>query len=406
MQSSSNQIGIRFPNPDKSLQSESENLFLDHIHGEDKNVDDVQIADHLRPMEKLLQIPIIAGGNLMSKNTQEAITIIENKAKVQTFRNKPHVSSNDGTSTQIDAIATLTKQVEALGYHISSMQETYDCNQEAVIQLMQIQMGQMAEALQERSSCVPPSNIVTKPYAELKAITIMNGLTLKGSLIPHSNLLVYQEEEQEQETIKEVALEHPTGRADHFIDRIDIIDSFYDKFPIENNSLSGNPNPSSDLVVAHLLPHKKSSGNTTSHFDHSLLDYEAFCFDVDHQEEKSSGNTTSHSDLSLPNYESFFFDIDHQEEKSSGSTTSESDHSLPDYEAFCFEEKSSGSTISHFNAFILEYESFYFDLSIDLFLLPKGVIFILRSSSMNSLTSYLHRSMIIFTLILRTIHES
>ncbi|GKD21625.1 hypothetical protein Tco_1223328, partial [Tanacetum coccineum] len=65
MQSSSNQIRIHFPNPDKSLQfrpievSESENLSLDHIHREDKNIEDVQIADHLRPMEELLQIPIV-----------------------------------------------------------------------------------------------------------------------------------------------------------------------------------------------------------------------------------------------------------------------------------------------------------------------------------------------------------
>ncbi|GJY69156.1 hypothetical protein Tco_0472138 [Tanacetum coccineum] len=212
MQSSSNQIGLHLPNPDKSLQfrpikvSESENLFLDHIHGEDKNVEDVQMADHLRPMEELLQIPIVGkrdmdcenvplvlhyigmvcikvlaiasyphlknkrvqkrnhelsttGENLMSKNTQEALTIIENKAKDRTCRNKPQVLSNGGTSTQIDAIAALTKQVEALGYHIASMQETYDHNQEAAIQLMQNQMGQMAKAFQERPSCVPPSNI-------------------------------------------------------------------------------------------------------------------------------------------------------------------------------------------------------------------------------------------------------
>ncbi|GJW89324.1 reverse transcriptase domain-containing protein [Tanacetum coccineum] len=48
---------------------------------------------------------------------------------------------------------------------------------------------------------------------------------------------------------------------------------------------------------------------TTSHSDHSLSDYEAFCFEVDHIEEKSSGSTTSHSDLSLPEYESFHFDL-------------------------------------------------------------------------------------------------
>ncbi|GKA45123.1 hypothetical protein Tco_0737919 [Tanacetum coccineum] len=56
----------------------------------------------------------------------------------------------------------------------------------------------------------------------------------------------------------------------------------------------------------------KSSGSTTSHSNHSLSEYESFCFDVDHIEEKSSGSTTSHSDLSLPSlpeYKSFHFDL-------------------------------------------------------------------------------------------------
>ncbi|GKE49015.1 hypothetical protein Tco_1480273, partial [Tanacetum coccineum] len=69
------------------------------------------------------------------------------------------------------------------------------------------------------------------------------------------------------------------GRADHFVYRIDIVDSLCDKFPIPND---------------------QSSGSTTSHFDFSLPDYEVFYFDVDHQEEKSSGSTTSYSNLSLP----------------------------------------------------------------------------------------------------------
>ncbi|GJR37715.1 hypothetical protein Tco_1213399 [Tanacetum coccineum] len=141
------------------------------------------------------------------------------------------------------------------------------------------------------------------------------------------------------------------GRADHFIYHIDIVDSLCDKFPIENNSLSGNPTPSSDLVVASLSPSPTPCGDS----DFLLEETDAL---------------PSHSNLSLPSYESFCFDIDHQEEKSSGSTTSQSDHSLPDYEAFCFdvdhqEEKSSGSTISHSDLSSLEYESFHFDLAID-----------------------------------------
>ncbi|GJX41863.1 hypothetical protein Tco_0256853 [Tanacetum coccineum] len=34
-------------------------IFHDHIQGEDENAEDVQMADHLRPMEKLLQISIL-----------------------------------------------------------------------------------------------------------------------------------------------------------------------------------------------------------------------------------------------------------------------------------------------------------------------------------------------------------
>ncbi|GKB70872.1 hypothetical protein Tco_0932284, partial [Tanacetum coccineum] len=94
---------------------------------------------------------------------------------------------------------------------------------------------------------------------------------------------------------------------------------------------------------------------------------------------------------SLPESETFFFNL---EEISSGSTTTRSDYSLLDYEAFYdhIEEKSSGRTTTH--ADFSQYDSFIFDLSINLFPLPIGVTFIIRSSPMNSLTSYLHRSMI------------
>ncbi|GJZ29404.1 reverse transcriptase domain-containing protein [Tanacetum coccineum] len=62
-----------------------------------------------------------AGGNLLTRNTQEALTIIENKSKVRTSRNKPQVSSACGSSSQDATIIALTKQVEALEKHISSM---------------------------------------------------------------------------------------------------------------------------------------------------------------------------------------------------------------------------------------------------------------------------------------------
>ncbi|GJT82226.1 hypothetical protein Tco_1056568 [Tanacetum coccineum] len=242
-----------------------------------------------------------AGGNLMTRNTQDTLTIIENKSRVRTCGNKPHVSSSGGTSTQIDAITALTKQIKALEYHFASMRETYDQNKKAPVQLMQHQMDQMAD-FQERPLGELPSSTRTNPLAELKVVTSTDGLTLDGSFLPHSNFLVYQEKEQEPETITEVveiasskstplvpppetpplfapkpkeniepnpheplipypsrlkeekfqALENLTGRVNHFVYRTDIIDSLYDKFPIENNSLSGNPTLSPDPVVESL----------------------------------------------------------------------------------------------------------------------------------------------------------
>ncbi|GKE27889.1 reverse transcriptase domain-containing protein [Tanacetum coccineum] len=447
-QSSSNQIELHFPIPEKSLQfrqveeSESDNLFHDHIQGEDENAEDVQMPDHLRPMQELLRIPIVgienaiifiavladefelkielldflilfpfslkgaaetwleneppcsittwddlvskflnrfyphsktrelrkeitnfqqvfgetfteawerfkdllrkcphhgfsllhqidffynglsqsdqdflntaASGNLMSKNTQETLTIIiENKAKVRTCRNKPQVSSSSGSSTQIDAITALTKQVEALEYHIASMRETYDQNQEAPIQLMKNQMGQLEEAFQER-----PLD------EELEPETITEVVEIASSKSTPLNL---------------------TGRADHFVYRIDIVDSLCDKFPIKNNSLSGNPTPSDSMVESPSpspIPYEDSDSLVEetdillSYFDDYLPEYETFSFDI---EDKSSGSTTTHSDYSLPDYEAFYFDDDHIEEKSSGDTITYSDFSLPEYDSFIFD---------------------------------------------------------------------
>ncbi|GJU86094.1 reverse transcriptase domain-containing protein [Tanacetum coccineum] len=69
----------------------------------------------------LNKCPRHAGGNLLTRNTQEALTIIENKSKVRTSRNKPQVSSASGSTSQDAADIALTKHVEALGKHISSM---------------------------------------------------------------------------------------------------------------------------------------------------------------------------------------------------------------------------------------------------------------------------------------------
>nr|GEU71021.1 hypothetical protein [Tanacetum cinerariifolium] len=68
----------------------------------------------------------------------------------------------------------------------------------------------------------------------------------------------------------------------------------------------------------------------TNTFDNSLPESKTFCFDL---EEISSGSTTTHFDISLSNYEAFY--DDHVKEISSGSTTTHSDFSL--YDSFIFD---------------------------------------------------------------------
>ncbi|GJY09362.1 hypothetical protein Tco_0377547 [Tanacetum coccineum] len=159
----------------------------------------------------------------------------------------------------------------------------------------------------------------------------------KENLKPNPHQLLIQEE-------KFQALENPTGRADHFLYRIDIVDTLCDKFPIGNNSLNGNPTPSFDCMVKSLSPLPtpledneslvEEIDTLLSQIDDSFPEYETFCFDI---EEKSSGSTTTHSDYSLLDYDAFYFDDGHIEKKSSGSTTTHFDSSLPEYDSFIFD---------------------------------------------------------------------
>ncbi|GKA49821.1 hypothetical protein Tco_0742894 [Tanacetum coccineum] len=109
-----------------------------------------------------------AGGNLLTRNTQETLTIIENKSKVRTSRNKLQVSSSIGSSSQNDAIAALTKQVEALA----------------------------AGGFTQGDGALP-SNTVPNPREDVKGITTLSGITLVGPSVPLPSLSYYKEVERD-----------------------------------------------------------------------------------------------------------------------------------------------------------------------------------------------------------------
>ncbi|GKB70140.1 hypothetical protein Tco_0931552 [Tanacetum coccineum] len=152
------------------------------------------------------------------------------------------------------------------------------------------------------------------------------------------------------------ALENPTGCADHFVYKIDIVDSWCDKFPIENNSMSGNPTLSNFVVESPSpspIPYEDSDSLVEetdillSHFDDSPPEYETFSFDI---KEESSGSNTTHFDYSLPEYDSFIFDL--------------SIDPLPPADRSDFYHEEFADELAHITS-PSEYDYFYFDLETD-----------------------------------------
>nr|GEY41061.1 reverse transcriptase domain-containing protein [Tanacetum cinerariifolium] len=99
-------------------------------------------------------------------------------------------------------------------------------------------------------------------------------------------------------------------------------------------ALKDNPTPSSKSLTKSSSTSSKSFLEETNTFHNSLPEFENFYFDL---EELSSGSTTTHFDISLPDYEAFSFNNDHIKEISSGSTTTHSDISLSEYDSFTFD---------------------------------------------------------------------
>nr|GFB29179.1 hypothetical protein [Tanacetum cinerariifolium] len=99
-------------------------------------------------------------------------------------------------------------------------------------------------------------------------------------------------------------------------------------------ALKNNPTPYFEFLTKSSSTSPKSFLEETNTYDNSLPEFENFCFNL---EEISSGSTTTHFDISLLDYEAFSFYDDHIEEISSGSTTTHSDISLFEYDSFIFD---------------------------------------------------------------------
>ncbi|GJY31355.1 hypothetical protein Tco_0414850 [Tanacetum coccineum] len=120
-----------------------------------------------------------ANGNFLTKNTQEALTIIENKSKVQTSRNKTQVSSASGSLAQDAHVTALTKQ---------------------------------------RPQGALPSNTTSNPQADIKAITTRSGIALDGpSISPPPPFSSSKDVERDLEMIIDQVPTESTIRVPHLV---------------------------------------------------------------------------------------------------------------------------------------------------------------------------------------------
>nr|GEU34263.1 reverse transcriptase domain-containing protein [Tanacetum cinerariifolium] len=184
------------------------------------------------------------GGNLLSKNTREALQIIENKSKVRYSRNKPNVSrmnttfreSSSKTDDRIDKLAdqisTLidifakkvvtpapVKVVEEYCVTCGGAHAYYNCsntdrNQPSVC----VATSTYNQVVPQNRACnyitppgfapvknsqnsTLPSNTIPNPKGEMKAITPNSGVSYEGPSIPTPKKVV--ERETEETTDKE-----------------------------------------------------------------------------------------------------------------------------------------------------------------------------------------------------------
>nr|GEV73036.1 reverse transcriptase domain-containing protein [Tanacetum cinerariifolium] len=164
---------------------------------------------------------VVAGGNLLSKTTREALQIIENKSKVRYSRNKPNVSrmnttSRENASKTDDRIDKLADQILtlvdifakklSLPLRLKRLRNLVLLMVELmliIIVLIPIAINQVFVWQRNQTSILGtlPSNTISNPKGEMKAITTRSDVAYEGPSIPTPNNVV--ERETEETTDKE-----------------------------------------------------------------------------------------------------------------------------------------------------------------------------------------------------------
>ncbi|GJQ91180.1 hypothetical protein Tco_0002319 [Tanacetum coccineum] len=289
----------------------------------------------LRPMEELLQAPTDGVGDAI---------VVPPFLLVRTSRNKPQASSASDSSSQNDAITTLSRQVDALSKQISSMNKPvhavqegcetcggphayYECQaadgytQDVYATTGNYNSGENKEKLEEL-----PNTLIN---AECSAILLNKVSEKLGDPGKFLILCIAEDVIVKVDKFNFLAdfvivyfvadLRVPIILGRPFLRTVKALVGLYKEkltLRIGNEELVFR----AEFFLKNSPSHEqKSSGSTISHFDPSLLEYESFYFDLSIDPfplaERSDFYPKEFTDelahiISLPEYDHFYFDIE------------------------------------------------------------------------------------------------
>ncbi|GJW33506.1 hypothetical protein Tco_0053538 [Tanacetum coccineum] len=146
------------------------------------------------------------GGNLLERNAQDVLKIIENKSKVRNSRNKPIVSQvKTGNVDSSEIASAVARRCDLCDDPRNEMQATMS-NQTNELKNMMASFFQMNTASSSGSGPLP-SNTIANPKGELKAITTRSGIVLDGpSVLMPPPFINPEEDERVEETLTDPEL--------------------------------------------------------------------------------------------------------------------------------------------------------------------------------------------------------
>ncbi|GJY45394.1 hypothetical protein Tco_0434457 [Tanacetum coccineum] len=221
------------------------------------------MADHLRPMEELLQIPIVG---IEDAIVVPAVLVNEFELKPELLdfvSNNPFFGlENDDPHSHISRFYQITRTLRLnqvpddvvklilFPFYLKGAAETWLENKPPNSITPWDDLDQAPETITEVVEIASSKSTPLVPPPKTPPLSVPK-LKEDPKLNPYQLLIPYPCRLQEE---KFQALENPKGRADYFVYRIDIVDSLYVELPIGNNSLSGSPTLSLDPVVESLPP--------------------------------------------------------------------------------------------------------------------------------------------------------